>query len=513
MKISSARESLLNDLPASIVVFFVALPLCLGIALASGAPPMAGLIAGITGGIVAGLLSGSPLSVSGPAAGLSSIVLVSIQDLGSYPLFLAAVVMAGIIQILLGFIKAGNLGYFFPASVIKGMLAGIGMILILKQIPHALGDDRDYEGDEDFFQPDQENTVTELLTSLVQFEPGAVIISCVCLALLVLWGSSRMQRFTVMRLIPGPLMAVAAGVTGNMLINEFFPGFALESGHLVELPALTNMASAIVSPDWSTVLEKNTLIVALTLAVVASLETLLSIEAADKMDPYKRVTPLNRELKAQGVTNMISGFLGGLPVTSVIVRTTANISAGAQSKVSAISHGILLAGFVFLLPGLLEQIPLSALAAILILIGYKLASPSLWIEHWKKGLDQFIPFATTFIIIVFSNLLLGVFVGILVAVYFVLRTNHQSAVIRVNNGSQYMIKFIKDVSFLNKTSLIQALSGIPSGSSVVIEGASVKFYDHDILEVINDFTKSAPALGIEVEVKKTKNALHPYFKL
>lgn len=512
MKNIPSRESLLKDLPASIVVFFVALPLCLGIALASGVPPMSGLIAGIAGGVVAGLLSKSPLSVSGPAAGLSSIVLVSVQDAGSFEIFLSAVVLAGLLQIVLGFLQAGNLGYFFPAAVIKGMLAGIGMILILKQIPHALGDDRDYEGDEDFLQADQENTISELFTSLVNFEPGAVIISSICIALLILWSNSRMQRFTLVRIIPGPLLAVAAGVAGNILIKTYYPNLALEAGHLVDLPVLTNPAAAFVTPDWSAVASKKTLLAALTLAVVASLETLLSIEAADKMDPYKRVTPLNRELKAQGITNMISGLLGGLPVTSVIVRTTANITAGATSKFSAVFHGLFLAAFVFLMPEILELIPLSALAAILILIGYKLASPALWIEHWKKGIDQFIPFAATLLIIVFSNLLLGVFVGILFAVYFVLKTNHQSALIRVNNGSQYMIKFIKDVSFLNKTSLIKALTDIPSGSSVVIEGTSVRFYDHDILEVINDFIKSAPSQGIEVEIKRAKNALHPYFK-
>ena len=508
----SFRESLLNDFPASVVVFFVALPLCLGIALASGAPPISGLIAGIAGGIIAGSLSGSPLSVSGPAAGLSSIVLVSIQDLGSFEVFLAAVVLAGCIQIVLGFINAGSLGYYFPSSVIKGMLAGIGIILILKQIPHALGDDQDFEGDEDFIQPDHQNTFSELLKSLVDFEPAAVLISVVCFGLLLLWGSSFFRRNKWLKLIPGPLLAVAAGIGLHLLIHRFFPTLALNANHLVDLPELTNASSVLTGPDWTGIWRRETLITALTLAVVASLETLLSIEAADKMDPLKRVTPLDRELKAQGITNIISGLLGGLPVTSVIVRTTANISAGAQSKLSAIFHGILLAAFVFVLPGLLELIPLSALAAILILIGYKLAAPALWAEHWKKGLDQFIPFVATLVIIVFSNLLLGVFIGILVAVYFVLKTNHQSALLRVNNGSQYMIKFIKDVSFLNKTALIKALAGIPAGSSVVIEGSSVKFFDHDILEVINDFLLSAPAAGIEVEIKRTRNALHPYFK-
>jgi MFS superfamily sulfate permease-like transporter len=512
MKVFSLKGSLRNDLPASAVVFLVALPLCLGIALASGAPPISGLIAGIIGGIVTGILSKSPISVAGPAAGLSSIVLTSIQDLGSFEIFLSTVVIAGFIQIFLGMVQAGNLGYFFPSSVIKGMLAGIGIILILKQIPHALGDDRDYEGDEDFLQSDQENTISELLTSVFDFEPSAVLISSICIVLLLIWGNARIQRFTVTRLIPGPLVAVAVGILANILIKKYFPDLALEAGHLVDLPVLDNPTAALTFPDWSALANKQTLLAALTLAIVASLETLLSIEAADKIDPQKRVTPLNRELKAQGLANIFSGILGGLPVTSVIVRTTANVTAGAASKLSTIFHGLFLAGFVFIMPELLELIPLSALAAILILIGYKLASPALWIEHWKKGLDQFIPFSITIMVIVFSNLLLGVFTGILFAIYFVLKTNHHSALIKVNTGSHYMIKFIKDVSFLNKTTLIKALSDIPAGSFVVIEGTSVKFYDHDILEVINDFIKNAPGQGIQVEVKRTIGALHPYFK-
>lgn len=505
-------DTLTKDIPASIVVFFVALPLCLGIALASGAPLMSGLIAGIIGGVVTGFLSGSPFSVSGPAAGLSSIVLVSIKDLGSFEIFLATVIIAGVLQFAFGFLKAGNLGYFFPSAVIKGMLAGIGTILILKQIPHALGDDRDYEGDEDFFQLDNENTLTELLKSLIDFEPGAILISVSCIILLILWNNSLIQKISLFKIIPGPLIAVLLGVSGNMLLILYFPELALTSRHLVDLPQLSGPLSAFTSPDWSGLQNSKIFIASITLAVVASLETLLSIEATDKLDPYRRVTPLNRELKAQGITNIISGFLGGLPVTSVIVRSTANISAGAQSKISAIFHGILLAGSIFLLPELLEKIPLSALAAILILIGFKLASPKHWIEHWKKGFDQFMPFAVTVILIVFSNLLFGVFAGILVSIYFVLKTNHQSALIRVNNGSQYLIKFIKDVSFLNKTALIKALTDIPPGSSVIIEGTSIKFFDHDILEVINNFTLSAPALKIEVEIKRSNNALHPFFK-
>ncbi|MFZ9502937.1 MAG: SulP family inorganic anion transporter [Cyclobacteriaceae bacterium] len=501
-----------QDLTASVVVFFVAIPLCLGISLASGAPLISGLIAGVLGGIVTGLLSGSQLSVSGPAAGLASIVLASISDLGTFQAFSAAVVLAGVIQLVLGYAKAGAIGYFFPSSVIKGMLAGIGLILILKQIPHALGDDKDYEGDESFLQPDNQNTFTEILAAVMNLSTGAVIISTACLALLIFWGSDRIKKNAVLSIIPGPLLAVVLGVVLNLFFQNSFPELALSGIHMVDLPALDELSAGFSLPDWTILNDARVFTIATTLALVASLESLLSIEAADKMDPFKRVTPLNRELKAQGVTNMISGFLGGLPVTSVIVRTSANVSSGAQTKFSTIAHGFFIATAVLLFPTALEYIPLSALAAILLQVGYKLSSPSLWKEQFKKGLDQFIPFAVTILVILLTNLLMGIFIGILIAVYFVLKSNFHSAVLVVNHGNNYMIKFTKDVSFLNKSPLLKAVESIPGNSKVLIEGSSIQYYDNDILEILNDFKISALKKNIDVEIKKTKNALHPFFK-
>lgn len=508
----SLFSNLKQDLPASVVVFFVAIPLCLGISLASGAPLISGLIAGVLGGVVTGILSGSQLSVSGPAAGLASIVLTSIGDLGTFQAFSAAVVLAGIIQLILGFVKAGSIGYFFPSSVIKGMLSGIGLILILKQIPHALGDDKDYEGDESFLQPDNQNTFTEIVAALTNFSTGAVIISGLCLALLIFWGNDRIKKNAIASLIPGPLLVVVLGVLLNQFFISFYPELALESIHLVSLPSAGELSSGFSLPDWSVLNNQKIYAIALTLALVASLETLLSIEAADKMDPNKRVTPLNRELKAQGITNVLSGFLGGLPVTSVIVRTSANIASGGQTKLSTIIHGMMIGISVLLFPGLLEFIPLSALAAILLLIGYKLSSPGLWKEQYKKGLDQFIPFAVTILVILFTNLLMGIFIGILISVYFVLKTNFHSAVMIVNHGDNYLIKFTKDVSFLNKSTLLNAIEAVPEGSNVLIEGSAIQYYDNDILEIINDFVKSAPQKNIEVEIKRTRHARHPYFK-
>lgn len=509
---TSLFSSLRQDIPASIVVFFVAIPLCLGISLASGAPLISGLIAGVLGGVIAGILSGSQLSVSGPAAGLASIVLTSISDLGTFQAFSVAVVLAGLIQLILGYVRAGAIGYFFPSSVIKGMLAGIGLILILKQIPHALGDDKDYEGDESFLQPDNQNTFTEILAAAFNLSSGAVIISLSCLVLLIFWGSDRIRKNPLASLIPGPLLAVLLGVAINLIYKVYFPNLFLDGIHIVDLPDFKELAAGFSLPDWTALNNKKVYVVALTLALVASLESLLSIEAADKMDPLKRVTPLNRELKAQGITNTISGLVGGLPVTSVIVRTSANVNSGAQTKISTIIHGLLIAVAVVIFPTLLEYIPLSALAAILLLVGYKLSSPGLWKEQYNKGLDQFIPFAVTIIVILFTNLLMGIFIGILISIYFVLKSNFHSAVLVVNHGNNYLIKFTKDVSFLNKSTLLKAIESIPENSKVLIEGSSIQYYDNDILEIITDFTNSAFKRNIDIEIKKTRNALHPYFK-
>jgi MFS superfamily sulfate permease-like transporter len=500
------------DLPASLVVFFVAVPLCLGISLASGAPLLSGLIAGTLGGIIVGFLSGSPISVSGPAAGLTSIVLVSIQDLGSYQAFATAVVLAGLIQLVFGYLKAGVVGHFFPSSVIKGMLAGIGIILILKQIPHAFGDDSDYEGDESFIQPDNQNTITEIWQSVTNFSSGALIIAACSMAVLLIWNSKRFSKMKWVALVPGPLLAVMVGVTINLLFNKTGSALALTPEHMVDLPDLSGGVAAFSFPDWSILNNTKVYIIAFTIALVASIETLLSIEAADKMDPFKRLTPLNRELKAQGTANTLSGLLGGLPVTSVIVRTSTNVASGARTKASTIMHGALIAISVILFPFVLEYIPLSSLAAILIMVGFKLTSPVLWRGMIEKGIDQFLPFAVTAIVIVFSNLLIGIAVGIGVSVFFVLRSNFHTALIKVNHGTSYLIKFTKDASFLNKSLLLKTIEEIPAGSNVLIEGSNVHFFDHDIIEIITDFQKSAPTKNITIEVKKTQHAHHPFFK-
>jgi MFS superfamily sulfate permease-like transporter len=495
------KEYFSNDLLASIVVFLVALPLCLGIALASGAPLQAGLIAGVIGGIVAGSLSASQLSIAGPAAGLTTIVIAAIAELGSFEAFVLAVLIAGALQFIMGIIKAGTIGHFFPASVIKGMLAAIGLILILKQIPHAVGFDADYEGDESFFEEGGRNTFTSIIEAFGAFSEGAVVVSLLSIALIIVWGKVVEKNKGWLSYIPGPLLAVAVGV---ILVQVFksSPILAIEQQHLVDVPNfLSGDFAGLMYPDFSQLGNPAIYKVAFTIALVASLETLLSIEACDKLDPKKRVTPLNRELKAQGTANMISGLLGGLPITSVIVRSSANINAGARSKASSITHGIILAASVLFLANVLRLIPLSALAGILIMIGYKLTPPKLYKEMYHKGWSQFLPFVITVIAIVFTNLLLGVFIGILVSVFFILKTNFQESVIMVAEGQNYLLKLTKDVSFLNKSTIRSKFQKIPNNSTVMIDGSAAHFVDQDIKEAIRDFIETSKSKQIEVELK------------
>lgn len=508
-------DNLVHDIPASLVVFLVALPLCLGIALASGAPLFSGLIAGITGGIVGGFLSKSPVSVSGPAAGLTSIVIASISDLGSFSVFLTCVVIAGVIQLVLGFLKAGTIGHFFPAAVVKGMLAAIGLILILKQIPHALGYDADFEGDEAFFQMDGQNTFTEIVNSIFNPTPGAIVICLVSIVILYLLSTDRVRRIKLFNFIPGPLVVVVIGIVANVIFSRFIPFLDIREAHMVDLPEFNSIfdKSLWIMPDINAVSNPKVYVIALTLAIVASLETLLSLEAADKLDPLKRVTPLNHELKSQGIANIVSGILGGLPLTAVIVRTSANVQAGARTKTSTIMHGILLALMVFLFPKVLEAIPLASLAAILLMVGYKLTTPALFKEMYRKGKDQFFPFIVTVVAILFTDLLTGIFIGILVAVFFVLKTNFKSAFILVNNDDQYLLKFTKDVSFVHKSSLRNALDRVPKRSSLIIDGSKSQFLDADIVETIEDFIKSSVTRKIRVELKKTHDATNPLFRI
>jgi len=492
------------DFKAALVVFLVALPLCLGIALASGAPLFAGLTAGIVGGIVAGILSGSPLSVSGPAAGLTTIVALAIIKLGSYEAFLLSVVLAGMIQVVLGFVKAGSIGHFFPASVVKGMLAAIGLILILKQVPHATGYDIDFEGDESFVQPDGRNTFSEILDALQSLTPGAIVISLISLLILFLWERTSFKKYKFSEFLPAPLVVVLVGIFLNIIFSLYFPALALNDKHLVSVPLLADIqsgASFITFPNFALWRDPQIYKLALTIAIVASLETLLSIEACDKLDPHRRMTPLNRELKAQGAANFISGLLGGLPVTSVVVRSSANIHAGARTKASTITHGIVLLLAVLLIPSLLRLIPLACLAGLLLAVGYKLTEPKLYREMFSKGLSQFLPFIVTVGAVILTDLLQGVFWGILVAVFFILRTNFGKAAILVNSGSGYLLKLTKDVSFLNKSTLRNMFHTIPPNARIVIDGSQSLFIDYDIMETIADFIESAKSKNISVELK------------
>lgn len=504
-----------HDLPASIVVFLVALPLCLGVALASGAPLFAGVIAGVVGGIVVGSVSGSALSVSGPAAGLTTIVLASITSMGSYQAFLTTVFLAGLIQLVLGLFKAGTIGNYFPSSVIKGMLAAIGIILILKQIPHAVGYDKDFEGDESFFQADGQNTFTEIVNAFGYLNFGAVVIFVAALIILILWERPFIKNKKFSTILPAPLLVVLTGILLNDLFFRAYPSMVIQGEHLVSLPvagSLQSFFSQFDFPDFSAVQHGETWRIAFTIAVVASLESLLSIDAVDKLDPYKRSSPLNRELSAQGVANMVSGLIGGIPVTAVIVRSSANVAAGARTKTSAITHGLLLLLTAFLIPGLLNKIPLACLAAILIMVGFKLAKPSLIVSMYKKGKDQFIPFAITIVAILLSDLLIGITIGILVGLFFVLKTNFHRALFSVCEEGNYLIRLTKDVSFLNKALLRHTLKEIPDGSKVIIDGSRSAFIDQDILETINDFRDSALSRDISVDLKQSVKAYHPFFK-
>ncbi len=508
-------QNLGADVPASIVVLLVALPLCLGIALGSGAPLFSGIIAGMVGGIVIGCLSGSQLSVSGPAAGLTVIVAAAIVKLQVYEAFLLAVVLAGVIQLIFGYIKAGIIGDYVPNSVIKGMLAAIGFILIMKQLPHLVGYDADFVGDETFEQGDRRNTFSEMWQAIKYITPSAALIGGISLAILILWERKFIKNIRILQLVPGALIVVLVGT----LINEYLKksgGDALETKHLVSLPVATDIKtffSFFTTPDFKFLNNPQVWVSAATLAIVASLETLLGIEAVDKLDPLKRVTPSNRELKAQGVGNIVSGLIGGLPLTSVVVRSSANVSAGGQTKVSTILHGVFLLLCVMFIPVILNKIPLSALAAVLIFTGYKLAKISLFKEFFQKGWDQFVPFVVTIVAILMTDLLVGIVVGIIVGLFFMVRSNFRSSVFVVHDNNNFLIRFRKDVSFLNKPIIKKKLEEVPENAYVLFDATRADFIDKDVIEEVNNFLCHAHLKNIKVEIKRSlTKPMHTLFE-
>jgi MFS superfamily sulfate permease-like transporter len=506
--------NLKSDFASGLVVFLVALPLCLGIALASGAPLMSGIISGVIGGIVVGFLSKSHISVSGPAAGLTAIILTAITDLGAFDIFLTAVFISGLIQLALGFIKAGSISNYFPTNVIEGMLAGIGIIIILKQIPHAFGYDANFEGDQSFMQSDGSNSFSSLFEVFNHIQLGSVVITIVSLIILIAWD--KVPFLKKLKLIPGALIAVISGIVLNEIFIMSGSSLAISNAHLVTLPVPTSfdeLKSIVITPNFSGFLNPKVWIVGLTIAIVASIETLLCIEAADRMDVRKRYTDTNVELKAQGFGNILSSLIGGLPMTSVVVRSSANNNAGAKSKMSAIIHGVLLLISVLAIPVILNKIPLATLATILILVGYKLAKPATFVHFWEKGKYQFIPFIATLVAVVTTDLLKGVLLGILISIIFILKGNLKRAYSfkkeEYVDGDIIHIDLAQEVSFLNKAAIKSTLNDVPENSKVVINAQDTVYIAHDILDLIREFKETrAVDQNIKVKLKGFKKAYY-----
>lgn len=496
-----------NDLPASIVVFFVALPLCLGIALASGAPLFSGLIAGIIGGIVVGSLSGSQIGVSGPAAGLAAIVLTAISTLGGFENFLVAVVIGGVIQIIFSILKAGVIAYYFPSSVIKGMLTGIGIIIILKQIPHFFGYGASPEGDFAFFQVDGENTFSGIINALNSISLGATLIAAVSLAILVLWDRVLSKRAKIFQLIQGPLVAVTLGILYYVFTKDN-PNLAISEDLLVRVPipeSIDTVGTLLSFPNFAVIGNPEIWITAFTIALVASLETLLCVEATDKLDPYKRTTPTNKELFAQGVGNTISGLVGGLPVTQVIVRSSANIQSGGRTKASAIIHGFFLLISIILIPRLLNLIPLSVLAAVLLIVGYKLAKPALFKKMYNMGWKQFVPFVVTVLGIVFTDLLIGIGLGLGVGIVVILIKSYQNSHFlhiedKSNGVHKIKMTLAEEVTFFNKGAILKELDSLPENSYLELDVRKTRFLDNDIVEILEDFSEKARNRNIDIKL-------------
>ena len=507
MNYSNPLKNFKNDFPASIVVFFVAIPLCLGIALASGAPLFSGLISGIIGGVFVGALSGSQVGVSGPAAGLSAIVFTAIGALGGFENFLLAVVLGGVIQILFGVLKAGVIGYYFPSSVIKGMLTGIGIIIILKQIPHFFGYKHSLEGDFAFFHVDGENTFSEIINSINFISPGATMIALIAMGILFLWSNVMVNKWKIFQLIQGPLVAVVSGII-YYLVTQGNSAWGVTADLLVQVPVPKDAASFLGQfrfPNFSAITNPQIWITAFTIALVASLETLLCVEATDKIDPLKRVTPTSRELLAQGVGNVLSGLIGGLPLTQVIVRSSANIQSGGKTKMSTIIHGLLLLFSVILIPTLLNKIPLSVLASILFVVGYKLAKPALFKEMYLLGWKQFTPFIVTVLGIIFTDLLIGISLGLMVGIVVILIKSFQNSHflhIEDNSNGSHKIKMTlaEEVTFFNKGAILKELDSLPRESFLELDVRKTRYLDNDIIEILEDFSEKAKNRKININL-------------
>jgi len=516
-------KNIKRDLPASVVVFFVALPLCLGIALASGAPLFSGVIAGIIGGIVVGALSGSQIGVSGPAAGLAAIVLTAIGALGGFENFLVAVVLGGVIQLVFGILRAGVIGYYFPSSVIKGMLTGIGIIIILKQIPHFFGYDADPEGDFAFLQVDGENTFSEILNAFNFISPGATLVAFIGLFIIILWDRVLSKKSRIFTLIQGPLVAVVIGILFFTLTGG--SSLKISAEHLVSVPVPDDAASFFAQfsfPNFAAITNPEIWITAFTIALVASLETLLCVEATDKLDPEKRVTPTNRELLAQGTGNILSGLIGGLPITQVIVRSSANIQSGGKSKASAIIHGFFLLISVILIPTLLNKIPLSVLAAILLVVGYKLAKPALFVKMYGMGWKQFVPFVVTVLGIIFTDLLVGIGLGLGVGIIVILLKSYQNSHFlhiedKSNGVHKIKMTLAEEVTFFNKGAILKELDQLPNDTYLELDVRNTRYLDNDIIEILDDFIEKARNRNIHIKlvsqrgVEDNLDSYHEFF--
>ena len=504
---ASCKKHFKTDLSAGLVVFLIALPLCLGISLASGAPLFSGIISGIIGGIVVGFVSGSNINVSGPAASVALVVYTAIQTMGSYEAILLAVILAGVFQIILGFLKAGTVAYFFPNAMIKGILASIGLVLILKQIPHAFGIDEVFEGIESFRQNDGRNTFSEIVYVMQNIGWGATIITFVSLFIIIFWDRPVMKKFAFFQFFPSALAAVVVSIGLNALYKIYFPDLILGSNHLVQLPVAENFMAFIgffTLPDFSQITNPQILSIALSITFIASLESLLSTEAGDKLDPYKRKTSTNTELKAQGIGNIIAGLVGGLPITAVIVRTSANVNAGGRTKIATITHGAIMLVCVALIPTVLNMIPLAALSAVLFVVGYKLTSYPIYKGVFKQGKKQFLPFIITILVVMFTDLITGIIVGGTIAVFFILRDNYKNAYLHnkvSHEGTEKTtIKLAEEVTFLNKADIMLFLNHLPENHQLTIDGTKSVFIHPDIFDIIDDFKETAKYKNIDLEL-------------